>query len=109
VILICTGFSFHFEIIFMIIAVLKTNVNNSCSDDDVGRENSGFQSAEFQENDGDIRAAAHHRCIAFQLLLSTFNCYYPLSTATIHFQLQGTIDPKRHQINALLSTASLIQ
>ena len=32
-------------------------------DDDAGRENSGFQSAEFQENDRDITG---HKCTAVQ-------------------------------------------
>ena len=58
-------------------------------DDDAGRENSGFQTAEFQENDHDIRAAEHTNAL--------------LSTATHYKQLQPTI---HFQCKDLLSTAS---
>ena len=39
------------------------NGDESGDDDDAGRENSGFQTAEFQENDRDITG---HKCTAVQ-------------------------------------------
>ena len=67
---------------------------DNCNDDDVGRENSGFQSAEFQENDRDIRAAPH-KCIAF-------NCNTLQATASHYFELQPTV---QFQCKDLLKTA----